>query len=70
MAQFCQLLNVAPNDFFKGVAGINQRANDGTLYTSFLATKEGMAISRAFPKIENRNLRRSIVELIESLAAE
>ena len=23
MAQFCQLLNVTPNDFFKGVPGIN-----------------------------------------------
>jgi len=29
MAQFCQLLNVTPNDFFKGVPGINQKADGG-----------------------------------------
>ena len=65
MAQFCQLLNVTPNDFFRGVSGINQKG--GTLDTRFLATKEGVAISQAFPKIESRNLRRIVVELIEFL---
>jgi transcriptional regulator with XRE-family HTH domain len=25
MAQFCRLLKVTPNDFFKGVAGINHK---------------------------------------------
>ena len=68
MAQFCQVLNVTPNDFFKGVPGINHKAGGGALDTSFLATKEGVAISRAFPKIEGRNLRRLVVALIESLA--
>jgi transcriptional regulator with XRE-family HTH domain len=68
MAQFCQLLNVAPNDFFKGVASIHQKSGGGALETSFLATKEGVAISRALPKIESRNLRRMIVDLVESLA--
>ena len=68
MAQFCQLLNVTPNDFFKGVPGISQKADGGALDTSFLATKEGVAIAQAFPKIKGRNQRRSIVELIETLA--
>jgi transcriptional regulator with XRE-family HTH domain len=68
MAQFCQLLNVTPNDFFRGVPGINQKAGGGALDTSFLATKEGVAISQAFPKIDNRDRRRVVVELIESLA--
>ena len=68
MAQFCQLLNVSPNDFFKGVAGINQKGGGSTLDTSFLASKDGVAISQAFPKIESRNLRHVIVELLESLA--
>ncbi len=67
MAQFCQFLNVTPNDFFRGVPGINQKANGGALDTSFLTTKEGVAISQAFPKIESRNHRRIVVELIESL---
>jgi hypothetical protein len=68
MAQFCQVLNVAPNDFFKGVPGLNQKGGGSVLDTSFLATKEGVAISQAFPRIECRNHRRIIVELIESLA--
>ena len=38
MVQFCQLLNVTPNDFFRGVQGINQKTG-GTLDSSFLATK-------------------------------
>jgi transcriptional regulator with XRE-family HTH domain len=67
MAQLCQVLNVTPNDFFKGVSGINQKAG-AALDTSFLATKEGVAISQAFPKIESRNRRRIVIELIESLA--
>jgi transcriptional regulator with XRE-family HTH domain len=68
MAQFCQLLNVTPNDFFKGVPGLNHKAGGGALDTSFLATKEGAAISQAFPKIESRDRRRVIIELIEFLA--
>ena len=68
MAQFCQVLNVTPNDFFKGVTGINQKADGGAFDTSFLATKEGIAISQAFPKIASRNDRRMVVDLIESLA--
>jgi transcriptional regulator with XRE-family HTH domain len=68
MAQFCQLLNVTPSDFFNGVPGINRKAGGGALDTRFLATKEGVAISQAFPKIESRDHRRIVVELIESLA--
>jgi transcriptional regulator with XRE-family HTH domain len=68
MAQFCQVLKVTPNDFFRGVPGINHTAGGGSLNTSFLATKEGVAISQAFPRIEDRNHRRIVVELIESLA--
>ena len=68
MAQFCQVLNVTPNDFFTGVPAINQKAGGGALDTSFLATKEGVAISQAFSKIESRNDRRMVVDLVESLA--
>jgi len=68
MAQFCQVLNVTPNDFFRGVPSINHKAGGGISDTSFLATKEGVAISQAFPKIESRNDRRKVVDLIESLA--
>jgi transcriptional regulator with XRE-family HTH domain len=61
MAQFCELLNVTPNDFFKGVPGINQELGDGAFDTSFLATKEGVLISQPYPKIKNRNHRRIVI---------
>jgi hypothetical protein len=61
------LLNETPDDFFKGIQGINQKAG-GTLDTSFLANKEGAAIALAFPKTESGSHRRIVVELIESLA--
>jgi transcriptional regulator with XRE-family HTH domain len=34
MAQFCRLLNVAPNDFFKGVPGINHKAGSAPMTPS------------------------------------
>jgi transcriptional regulator with XRE-family HTH domain len=68
MAQFCRFLSVTPNDFFHGVPGINQKGASDAVDTGFLANKEGVVIARAFPKIERRNVRRVIVELIESLA--
>jgi Holliday junction resolvasome RuvABC DNA-binding subunit len=68
MAQFCQALNVTPNDFFKSVPGVNQKVGSSALGTSVVASKEGVAMLQAFPKIENRNRRRIVVELIESLA--
>jgi transcriptional regulator with XRE-family HTH domain len=38
MAQFCRLLNVTPNDFFKGVPGINYKAGD----TPLTPSKQGL----------------------------
>jgi transcriptional regulator with XRE-family HTH domain len=68
MAQFCQLLKVTPNDFFRRVPGINRKVGGGSLDRNFMTTKEGAAISQAFPKIESRDHRRAVIELIESLA--
>ena len=37
--------------------------------SDFLATSEGLALTRAFTRIANSKLRRWIVELVEQIAA-
>ena len=40
-----------------------------TYVSDFLATSEGLALTRAFTRIADAKLRRSIVELVEQIAA-
>ena len=54
-----------------GTAG-SESYGEGTspAYVSdFLATSEGLALTRAFTRITDAKLRRSIVELVEQVAA-
>jgi hypothetical protein len=37
--------------------------------SDFLATSEGMALTRAFTRITDTKLRRSIVDMVEQIAA-
>ena len=37
--------------------------------SDFLATSEGLALTRAFTRIADSKMRRSIVELVEQIAA-
>jgi hypothetical protein len=37
--------------------------------SDFLATSEGLALTRAFTRITDAKLRRSIVDLVEQIAA-
>jgi len=37
--------------------------------SDFLATSEGLALTRAFTRITDAKLRRSIVEMVEQIAA-
>ena len=43
-------------------------ANSPTYVSDFLATSEGLALTRAFTRIRDAKLRRSIVELVEQIA--
>ena len=46
--------------------------NEGTspsYVSDFLATSEGSALTRAFTRITDAKLRRSIVEMVEQIAA-
>ena len=40
-----------------------------TYVADFLATSEGLALTRAFTRITDAKLRRSIVDLVEQIAA-
>jgi hypothetical protein len=40
-----------------------------TYVSDFLATSEGLALTRAFTRIGDSKMRRSIVELVEQIAA-
>ena len=54
-----------------GVAnGENFGEGSSPAYVSdFLATSEGLALTRAFTRISNAKMRRSIVELVEQIAS-
>ena len=75
IAQISEILQVPVSFLFEG--GPSRTANtdgynEGTspAYVSdFLATTEGLALTRAFTRITDAKLRRSIVELVEQIAA-
>jgi transcriptional regulator with XRE-family HTH domain len=72
-----QILQVPVPFFFEGApdAGRGQSAVQATgdapspsYLTDFLATSDGLALVKAFMKIGDRELRRSIVRLVEEIA--
>ncbi len=73
--QISEILQVPVSFLFEGGpsgAGSTESFSEGTspAYVSdFLATSEGLALTRAFTSIPDAKLRRSIVELVEQIAA-
>jgi len=53
-------------DFFEGLSGGKMAA--GGRFSKFLATKDGVAIVEAMLKIEDRALRRRVIDIAEILA--
>lgn len=51
-----------------GAAGGTGVAPSPTYVTEFLATSDGLALSKAFMSIKNAKLKRSIVDLVEKIA--
>ena len=78
LQQFAKLLEVPISFFFEGapaaqvVGGskkVNGKAAVSSVYvTNFLATQDGQNIIKAFSRIEDQKLRRSIVLLVEQIA--
>jgi transcriptional regulator with XRE-family HTH domain len=73
--QISEILQVPVSFLFEGgpsTAAPSEGFGEGTspAYVSdFLATSEGLALTRAFTRITEAKLRRSIVEMVEQIAA-
>ena len=75
LQQISEILQVPVSFLFDGgpsgsVERRGLRRGPSPAYVSdFLATSEGLALTRAFTRITDAKLRRSIVELVEQIAA-
>jgi transcriptional regulator with XRE-family HTH domain len=72
--QISEILQVPVSFLFEGSPGATGAKADGeatspAYVSDFLATSEGLALTRAFTRIGDGKLRRSIVELVEQIAA-
>jgi transcriptional regulator with XRE-family HTH domain len=73
--QISEILQVPVSFLFEGGPSGIARADGDSEGTSpayvsdFLATTEGLALTRAFTRITDAKLRRSIVEMVEQIAA-
>lgn len=76
LQQISSILSVPVSFFFEG-APIGEDAATGFAETGnpafvsdFLATAEGLALSKAFMKVNDPKLRRRIVDLVEAMVAD
>jgi transcriptional regulator with XRE-family HTH domain len=72
--QIAEILQVPVSFLFEGGPSGTANAEGGegpspSYVSDFLATSEGLALTRAFTRISDAKLRRSIVELVEQIAA-
>ena len=72
--QISEILQVPVSFLFEGgptsITGGNgfSEGSSPTYVSDFLATSEGLALTRAFTRITDSKLRRSIVDLVEQIA--
>jgi transcriptional regulator with XRE-family HTH domain len=73
--QITEILQVPVSFLFEGGPSGAAKADGGSdavspsYVSDFLATSEGLALTRAFTRISDAKLRRSIVELVEQIAS-
>ena len=77
LQQISIILQVPVSFFFEGAPDTSEAANSNspdlpssTYVSDFLATSEGLALTRAFVRIKDTRLRRRIVDLVEGIAGE
>jgi transcriptional regulator with XRE-family HTH domain len=66
-----QILQLPVTFFFEGTPGQSKAKDDApslAYVTDFLATRNGLTLTKAFMKIKDAKLRRNIVHLVEELA--
>ena len=74
LQQIAEILQVPVSFLFEGgpggtIASGFSEASSPTYVSDFVATNEGLALIRAFTRIQDAKLRRSIVDLVEQIAA-
>ena len=74
LQQISEILQVPVAFLFEGgpggpSPGGSNEAPSPAYVSDFLATSEGLALTRAFTRINDSKLRRSIVDLVEQIAA-
>jgi transcriptional regulator with XRE-family HTH domain len=73
--QIAHALQVSPSFFFEGAplpvgtSDGNGQAPTPTYVADFIATSDGLALTRAFMEIKDGRLRRRIVDLVEDIAS-
>ncbi len=78
LQQIAQILQVQVSFFFEGApniaAGARQdgfaEASSPAYVSDFLASSDGLALTKAFMKIDDSKLRRRIVDLVEQIASD
>ena len=77
LQQIAHILQVPVAFFFEGAPSVNARPADGvgeapspTYVSDFLATSDGLALTKAFMRIKNPKLRRRIVDLVEQMVGD
>ena len=74
--QICEILQIPVSFLFEGsptaisskAEGLSEAPSPAYVY-DFLATSEGLALTRAFTRITEPKLRRSIVNIVEQIAS-
>ena len=77
LQQIAHILQVPVSFFFDGAPNAPGQTHDGlseapspAYVSDFLATSEGLALTKAFTRIKEPKLRRRIVDLVEEIAEE
>jgi transcriptional regulator with XRE-family HTH domain len=76
LSQISHILQVPVSFFFEGAPNVPGRSSGmgeapSPAYVSdFLATSDGLALTKAFMRIKNGKLKRRIVDLVEQIAGE
>jgi transcriptional regulator with XRE-family HTH domain len=77
LQQIAHILQVPVSFFFEGAphlpgqtAGGLSEAPSPAYVSDFLATSDGLSLTKAFMRIKNSKLRRRIVDLVEQIAGE
>jgi len=76
LQQISEILQVPVSFFFEGAPNLNveidvaKSAPSPSYVSDFLATSEGLALTKAFTRIKRPRLRRRIVDLVEEIAGD